>query len=1234
MLALLLAVVLGSLAQAAPWDKGFITIDQIQGLAHGDSVLPGSDLRFILRYRLDSINSVGISNGFRIYSPDGATWDSTRADSLGYRPGDPTPGVAILGKTQFDLGLSIGSYGADGVASDTVGFLGLKFTAIGLKGPFNDTVFSMTVYGISQASTGRTICIDSSWFPPGGTWKWASTGAFSRFATWNMTPRCFRIKGNAPDTVVHRSITFDHVQGTSAGDTVAVGSSLRFVLRYRNDSTKGVGISNGFRVFSPDGAIWDSTIADTLGWRPGDATPGKAILGRAQFDIVSAITRYSSDGMGADTIGLLGAMFQATGLPGGFNDTAYAITALNIRAGSEGKHICIDSSWFRPGGTWKWAGTAGFNRFPEWSGLRCYLIKARSVDSGGRQEIVVDHVQGAELGDSVSVGSSLRFVLRYRNDSTSGHSMSNGFRIYSPDGALWDSTTGDSLGWRPTDPTPGVAILGRTQFDLGSFIGRYSADGSNADTIAIAGVRNFASGLPTMFNDTAYAITAFNIHAGSEGKRICIDSSWFRPGGTWVWAGSGGLKRYPGWIGSRCYYIIPRQYDSTPQRAIVVDHVEGASAGDSVAVGKTLRFVLRYVNDSAESFYGISNGFRVYSPDGATWDSTSGDSLGWRPTDPSPGVAILGKAQFDLVSIIGKYSADGMNADTILFAGAKNVGAGLSRGFNDTAYAISAFNIHAGSEGKRICIDSSFVRPAARWMWAGYSGINRYPEWIGTKCYYIKGPERRHVTPTDEWISLYCDSARFNGRVLRLGSVISVLDPDGVVCGEGTVGSHGSYGFLNVYHDDLLTPNIDEGARPGDKLSFRIDGEPVFSDRPVFWTMNGDRVPVCWFSTQRCIPLRTGWNLISWNVDTPIDSVAVLAAEIMPNVEVILGFEGEGLTYDPKLPLHSTLRRADHLHGFWFKMKQYDTLCVSGPKVPVGSPIDLEEGWNLASYLPDVTMTPAQALASISRDLLFVYGFDAYGHTAFTPTTPTFNTLDSMHTLLGYWMKVSRNTTLMYPGGPMVASALKPPTNSKPKLPFVPTMNWVNAYAHELTLDGAMVPSGTRVIARSVKSGAIVGAGTVGDNGTFGFMPVYGTDMSEGAQSTAVGSGEKFTFEVGDVATTETFTWTGTGDNVELTNLTAKAGGSGNLPASFWLAQNYPNPFNPKTTIQFGLPSASDYTLVIFNVTGQRVAEFTGSAEAGTNSVVWDATSFASGIYFYRLNAGSSTATKKMLLLK
>jgi hypothetical protein len=89
-----------------------------------------------------------------------------------------------------------------------------------------------------------------------------------------------------------------------------------------------------------------------------------------------------------------------------------------------------------------------------------------------------------------------------------------------------------------------------------------------------------------------------------------------------------------------------------------------------------------------------------------------------------------------------------------------------------------------------------------------------------------------------------------------------------------------------------------------------------------------------------------------------------------------------------------------------------------------------------------------------------------------------------------------------------------------------------------------------------------------------------------------------------------------------------------NLPTNFALSQNYPNPFNPSTVISFSLPTRSEYSLSVYNVTGQVVATFAGVEEAGTVELVWDAGQLASGVYFYRLQAGNFTDTKKMVLLK
>ncbi|MCH9031943.1 MAG: T9SS type A sorting domain-containing protein, partial [candidate division Zixibacteria bacterium] len=88
------------------------------------------------------------------------------------------------------------------------------------------------------------------------------------------------------------------------------------------------------------------------------------------------------------------------------------------------------------------------------------------------------------------------------------------------------------------------------------------------------------------------------------------------------------------------------------------------------------------------------------------------------------------------------------------------------------------------------------------------------------------------------------------------------------------------------------------------------------------------------------------------------------------------------------------------------------------------------------------------------------------------------------------------------------------------------------------------------------------------------------------------------------------------------------------IPTNFALSQNYPNPFNPSTKIGIDLPVASDYVITIYNVNGQKVDVISGSAIEGTHIVEWSPNGLASGIYFYKLEAGSYTATKKMAFLK
>lgn len=90
-----------------------------------------------------------------------------------------------------------------------------------------------------------------------------------------------------------------------------------------------------------------------------------------------------------------------------------------------------------------------------------------------------------------------------------------------------------------------------------------------------------------------------------------------------------------------------------------------------------------------------------------------------------------------------------------------------------------------------------------------------------------------------------------------------------------------------------------------------------------------------------------------------------------------------------------------------------------------------------------------------------------------------------------------------------------------------------------------------------------------------------------------------------------------------------------NSVAEYHLAQNYPNPFNPSTTISFSLPQSSNVVLSIFNVLGENVATLINEMkDAGSHQVEFNAVNLTSGIYIYKLEAGSYNSTKKMMLVK
>jgi len=95
-----------------------------------------------------------------------------------------------------------------------------------------------------------------------------------------------------------------------------------------------------------------------------------------------------------------------------------------------------------------------------------------------------------------------------------------------------------------------------------------------------------------------------------------------------------------------------------------------------------------------------------------------------------------------------------------------------------------------------------------------------------------------------------------------------------------------------------------------------------------------------------------------------------------------------------------------------------------------------------------------------------------------------------------------------------------------------------------------------------------------------------------------------------------------------------------NMPTSFELNQNYPNPFNPSTTVKYQVPENAKVSMIVYNMTGQKVATLTNEFQAaGYHNVIWNGTNdfgqaVASGVYFLRMQAGSYAKTISMTFTK
>ncbi len=291
-----------------------------------------------------------------------------------------------------------------------------------------------------------------------------------------------------------------------------------------------------------------------------------------------------------------------------------------------------------------------------------------------------------------------------------------------------------------------------------------------------------------------------------------------------------------------------------------------------------------------------------------------------------------------------------------------------------------------------------------------------------------------------------------------------------------------------------------------------------------------------------------GWTLFGLNGVQPTVALltSIFCAADGP-VDLILGYEKGGLTYNPNVPAHiNTLHELSALRGYWIKSNAPRTLVVNGNVIAVDTPIELNQGWNVINYLPQTAQSIQDALASIASDYTAVLGYDQGATSFYTAIPPQLSTLQIMEPGHAYWIYMKRPNTLVYHEQPSTPLAAAVEQMNQPQRPAGVTLSnqWINFFSRAVSVNQQPAPVGTLVEAFTRK-GIKVGEARVVEPGWLQLMTIYGDDPTTAAIDGAV-AGENIEFHING----ERFTvlgasaiWTQHGDLREIT-LTNKVSSS------------------------------------------------------------------------------------------
>jgi len=504
------------------------------------------------------------------------------------------------------------------------------------------------------------------------------------------------------------------------------------------------------------------------------------------------------------------------------------------------------------------------------------------------------------------------------------------------------------------------------------------------------------------------------------------------------------------------------------------------------------------------------------------------------------------------------------------------------------------------------------------------------------------------VIPTNEWVNLWGDNCVINAKYIPVGAVVRAYDPDGVLCGEFTVTGAGTYGLMPVYRDDPTTPGVDEGAEPGDMITFEVDGigvVPIGPDLPS-WTVNGDLKKVNLFG-EEVIP--TGEQVNFWSDSSIVDF------NPLPYGSIVQAYDPEGVlcgevtvteagTYG-LMPVYrddaATLIDEGAEPGDTISFKIDNVTAISmGPDEPEWSSngdirkVNLLIGDDAPAGMVDpMTLDFGGVVQGTSKDMTFTIKNGGGGLLAgevIADCAPNYSIVgDTVRYALGagdsvvvtvhceptapgtYECDVETGNCLcahVHASGYMVATLLQNYSTAFSEAGI--TITWVLSEIDddvEFIVERASEPNGPFA---KLPSSALNRDGL-----SFTFID---EDWEPGTSywyrvAYRRGSERKVLFEAGPIKTPA-------------------------MPVT--LFQNHPNPFNPSTAIRYYLKENCRVALEIYDIRGNLIARLTEAyQEKGLHTATWNGRDRAgnevsSGVYFYRLRAGKMEISKKMVLAR